>query len=287
MKYFLFILFIFNSIFAQNYLYQRNIGTFQSAASFSLSVLNNFYVIDRSKNEVVKIDTLGNTDKNIGGFGSDSYSFDSPVDVFTTSLNVFVTDKNNHRVLIYDKDLNYISELNGNIDKKNNNNSDENISFSYPINSIVSNQGDMFVLDSDNNRILKFNARGEFLVTFGDYNSGSFSLSKPKKIALLGNSIIAVLDKDRLVFFDLFGSGLDEIKLDQKFKEIHTCSEGIIINTDERIFQVKQENNKFTFIEILFEKTYLDGDIIEAVISRDNLYILTKKGINVFKNKKG
>lgn len=285
MKYFLFLIFTFNYIFAQNYLYQKDIGSFQSANSFSLSGLNYFYVVDKTDNEVIKIDTLGKTDKSIGGFGSDNYSFDSPVDIFSTALNVYVTDKNNHRLLIYDKDLNYISELDGN--NVYNNSSSENISFNYPINSIVSTQGDMFILDSDNKRILKFDSRGEFLISFGDYNSGSFSLSKPGKIAFLGNSMIAVLDKGRIVLFDLFGSGLNILKLDLKIKDIHSCENGILMNTNDKVYRAGLEENKLTIKEIVFERTFLNGEIVEALMSKDNLYILTRKSISVFKNKKG
>ncbi len=59
-------------------------------------------------NEIVKLDTLNNALKSIGGYGWSNSTFDEPVDIYATDLRVYVTDKNNNRVQVFDKDLNFL-----------------------------------------------------------------------------------------------------------------------------------------------------------------------------------
>ena len=135
-------------------MFQNALGKFTDASSFSYNPSGFFYVADRHTNEIFKIDTLGNIIKYIGGYGWDESNFDDPIFIFSTLLNVYVTDKNNHRIQIFDKDLNYITQLsNKNLESTNKNL--ENSKFGYPLGCVVSSMGDFFVLDSENKRILK------------------------------------------------------------------------------------------------------------------------------------
>lgn len=285
MKYFYLLFYLCSTLFAQNYYYQNEIGNFQSASAFTYSHLNFFYITDKNRNELTKIDTAGNIDLTIGGYGRNNDSFDNPVDVFTSSLNVFLTDRNNHRIVILDKDLNYISEING----KNGNVSASNdlAPFGYPISTVVSNMGDFFVLDSENKRIIKFSSSGNYQTEFGNFNSGSYELSNPLYLTLVGNNSIAVLEKNRLVFFDLFGNGIISYNTTVKLNGISSFMGNLYVNTKYKIFQVKLINNNVSLDEIHFDNSQLKDDIIEAMIINDKLFVLTKKGIVIFKNKKG
>ena len=84
-------------ILPQSIIYSGQIGSFTSAKSFSINSLGYIYVSDVSSNEIIKLDTLGKVIKTVGGYGWNESSFDYPVDVFATPLNIYVADKNNNQ----------------------------------------------------------------------------------------------------------------------------------------------------------------------------------------------
>ena len=143
-------LFISFSALSQTFIYQYSIGKFKNASAFTITAAGILYVADASSDEIYKLDTLGNNLKDVGGYGWDEGAFDHPVDVFANPLSVYVTDKNNHRIQRFDKDLNFISLL---YTRENDNPAER---FGYPLSAVTSNQGDLFILDSENKRILKF-----------------------------------------------------------------------------------------------------------------------------------
>ncbi len=140
------------------------IGDFYQASSFSINAAGFIYVTDAGANEIIKLDTLGNELISIGGYGWSESAFDEPVDIFATTLNLYVADKNNHRIQFFDKDLNYLSEFGTNdIDNPD-------YAFAYPTSCATSNQGDFYILDSDNLRVLKYDLNGNFLIEIGNHD---------------------------------------------------------------------------------------------------------------------
>src|SRR3972149_759428 len=99
------------NVYSQNFVFQESIGDFRNASSFYITSAGNFYVTDNNSDEVIKIDTLGNLLEDTGGYGWTESTFDNPSDVFATPLNVYVSDKNNHRIQRFDKNLNLIYVL--------------------------------------------------------------------------------------------------------------------------------------------------------------------------------
>ena len=131
------LLFLFSNLsYAQSILFRGEIGDFESASAFALTPGGKFFVTDLSRNEIVKVDTLGNLIQSIGGYGWNSSTFDEPIDVFATDLRIYVTDKNNNRIQVFDKDLNYLFLINTNnqVDDRNN--------FQYPTSCESSIQGE-------------------------------------------------------------------------------------------------------------------------------------------------
>jgi len=141
-------IFFFNEAFAQEFTYENSIGKFEHATSFYISSAGILFVTDDFTDEVYQLDTLGNLLNSIGGYGWDINTFDDPVDVYADPLKIFVTDKNNHRIQSFDKNLNFIFEFN----KQESEIEEER--FGYPESAVQSNQGDVIILDSENKRRL-------------------------------------------------------------------------------------------------------------------------------------
>ena len=263
---------------AQEFYFQQEFGDFSTASSFCYNPSGYFYISDALRNEIFKLDTLGNQVKYIGGYGWATESFDNPVDIFCTALKVYVSDRNNNRIQLFDADLNYISMING-----SNDNNNEQSSFGYPLSCAVSPIGDMYILDSENKRIVKFDISGNFVLQFGGYDSGVYYLSDPKKLAIIPGNKIVVIDKTDLVIFDQFGNGMGRINFNEPISNVHLSENILIVNSDNQIFGADLSEFNVEFEEIKLDKSPVK--IIEVIWLNDALYILTEENIEVFRKK--
>ncbi len=272
----LIILLVNKYLFAQEYLFIKSIGNFKDASSFSVTSGGIFYVSDSETNEVYKVDSAGNILKDAGGYGWDAGLFDNPADLYANLLSVFVCDKNNNRVERFDKDLNYISQLD------THNASDKSMRFGYPNSCAVSQQGDLFILDSENKRIVKFDLFGNFILNFGSFDAGSFELLDPIKLAVDNNNNIYVLDKNRIVIFDQYGNGLNIIKENQQIDGIQIIYNYLTVNNDSLVYFANLKKKEFSLSKINFMGNDELKKIVSSLIFNNKLYLLTPKKIFVY-----
>jgi hypothetical protein len=262
--------------FSQNFIFESEIGQFKQASSFFINEAGILYVTDANTNEIYKLDTLGKTLKYTGGYGWDSGQFDDPVNVFATPLNVYVCDRNNHRVERFDKDLNYVSQ----ISTRNSNNKDEQ--FGYPLCAVTSNQGDLFILDSENKRIVKFDTFGNFISNFGGFDSGEYSLTDPSCFAISRRNNLYVIDDKQLLVFDQYGNGVAKFNTNVKFNKINIVLSNLTINNENEIYYCNLAN-QFSLNKINLDENVKDGTIISSLVFGQKLYVLTPHKILVFK----
>lgn len=272
--YMLFLLIITIANYGQNLIPAGEIGNFNSARSFAVNPYGIIFVTDDLKNEITKLDTLGNVIKTIGGYGWDNSSFDCPTDVFSNVLNVYVADKNNNRIQLFDKDLNFLSQF------SNQESGEERYSFKYPTSVATSNQGEFYVLDSDNQRILKFNLRGEFISEFGGIEAGEFRMTNPLKFCLDDNFNLLAIEGNSLFVFDQFGNGKKKIALPITAKNINSIFNWITIVDGKNVvvFNSKQDYNSSSKAIMLD----LAEEIVDACVFKSKLYVLTNSVIFVY-----
>jgi hypothetical protein len=275
----LILLFIYTGTsFPQKFIFKGQIGSFNSASSLSINSAGILYVADTEKNEIIKIDTLGKVIKTIGGYGWQESSFDDPEDVFANLLNVYVADKNNDRIQMFDKDLNFLSSF-----KRSDNSSADN--FRYPTGVVVSNQGDLFILDSDNSRIIKYNSRGEFQLLIGSNDAGNFVLSNPKRITITNNQKLIVADGNCLVIFDQFGSGTTKLDLDFEPSNINSTFQNICVTDGKKIYFADKVETLTELTSSAFNPE-LESEIEDALLFNSKLYILIKQTILIYQSAK-
>jgi len=280
-RYFIIIITCFNAtVVGQEFKFNSSFGKFRNASSFSISSAGFIYVSDIGSDEIYKLDTLGNMEKEIGGYGWDEEAFDDPVDVFATPLNVYVSDKNNHRIQRFDKDLNFISQLSAR------ENAPLNEQFGYPLGCVTSSQGDLFILDSENKRIIKFDLFGNFIQNFGGYEAGEYMLNSPERLAISGNNNIYVLDRDDIKIFDQFGNGAAVFPAETKLNNIKIIFSNLTINNEDEIFFADLKNPSLKLNKLIlkdYPEDYKEKpEIICSLIFNDKLYILTSKEILVY-----
>ncbi len=162
------------------------------------------YVTDAGRNRVLRITEQSDSLLEVGGYGWGREQFDHPADVCAANgLDVYVCDFNNHRLERYDKDLNYLASVVGH-------KLSSPWTFGYPVSIAQGEHGDLFLAERENRRILRFDALGEPVDSFGDIESGDGQLSDPTRLELDGASRVVVVDSvaHRVVLFDFFGNYL-------------------------------------------------------------------------------
>ena len=275
----LFILYILISStgLAQSFEFTESIGKFIKASSFYITANGLIYVSDSGNDEIILMDTLGNKLRTFGGYGWDQNSFDDPADVFADPLNIYVADKNNHSIKRFDKNLNYLSSLY----KRESDFSQEQ--FAYPISCATSNQGDLYFIDSENKRIMKFDIFGNFKVNFGGFDAGKYQLSNPKQLAISSSNNIFVIDGSDIVIFDNFGNGNRIINLENEIKSIRILFDQLVICVGDKIYHSYLRAAESSLTEIQTSGIEINSQMISAILLNNTLYILNSDELLIFK----
>jgi hypothetical protein len=187
-----------DSVLVEDY----SIGSFQRATRIVVGTQGTIYVLDADENRISLFTNLQEAPKTIGGFGWSSSSFDRPTGVATDGVNVYISDFGNHRIQRFDRDLNYISTL------FTRDTSDVISRFGYPLDVALSELGDLFILDGENIRVMKFNSQGSFERAIGDLNAGKGKLQNPVKLVAT-NSRVYVGEKNKILVYDYFGNYIE------------------------------------------------------------------------------
>lgn len=280
MKKLILILLVFSfSASAQKFENISSIGNFSAASSFYITANGYIYVCDEGKDELIMLDTLGNLYKTFGGYGWSDDSFDDPADVFADPLTIYVADKNNHSIKRLDKNLNFLSSFT----KKESNISEEQ--FGYPSSVATSNQGDLYLIDGENKRVIKFDIFGNFIQNFGGIDAGAYQLSDPSKLAISSANNIYVIDDKNIVVFDNFGNGISRLEFDNRLKSIRILFDALIVtDISNNVFysNLRSIDGKIHSIEI--DHNFEKQKIVSALVLNGKLYLLSEKNILVFAN---
>lgn len=183
-------------------------GLFKNPTALDITSDGKVIVCDKGNNRLQVFDLNGEFIKDIGGYGSLNEQFDEPVDVWARStLNTFVADYNNQRVQRFDMDLNFISAL------YSNEGNDSRFQFYEVLSVAYSSQGDLFVLESGDHKVIKFQ-RETAQAAFGSYEAGLGELNDPVQIDITSDQKIIVTDAGNscVNVYDYFGTYLNKIK---------------------------------------------------------------------------
>lgn len=260
----------------QTYIYQGTIGAFSNASSIHINSAGFLFITDAGNDEIYKMDTLGKVYKTTGGHGWGESTFDNPVNIFATPLSIYITDKNNHSIKRFDKDLNPISSL------STRDNDDQNSRFGYPLSCVIAPQGDLFILDSENKRILKFDLFGNFIQNFGGYDYGKYALNNPAAMAVDQNNYLYVADGKTILIYDQFGNGIGEITGAEDFVSINIIFDNMTISSKDKIYYYDLSQRTGQLENIKLDSEEIKGDIKSTLIFNKKLYVLTSKEIQIF-----
>lgn len=207
-------------------------GGFRDLIAASIDPTGNVYVVDRHANMVHKLDRNAFIERSIGGYGWGNHEFDRPSDVWAENgMDVFVADYGNHRIQRFDRRLSYVGTL------ETRTTGFEIEQFGYPIGVIMNREGELFVVDEENLRIVSFGGIERHRKTFGGMDAGRYRISSPKKVELYADDFITIRDGNRLLFFDQFGNPYREFpsRFLPSFKDFAISDDYIFLLRNETI----------------------------------------------------
>lgn len=246
-------------------------------AALSANSRGDLYVCDISAQRVFHLDPDGQVIREVGGFGWNDEQFDRPVDVWAqNALDVFVADYNNHRIQRFDRNLNFVSTL------SSENGQDAALRFGFPVALAYSNYGELFIAGREHNRILKFDANGTPVLSFGDYDWGAGAIEEPVDICVGKGDEVWVADATRksLVRFDYYGNYLQELKVAQITQPARVAAAGddlaVVDAATSRVFLLHTATGEPT--EVVF-KTHLAAPaasemLLDVAVAQNVLYVL-------------
>jgi hypothetical protein len=258
---------------------EYSIGSFQRATRIVLGTQGTIYVLDADENKVSLFSNLQDAPKTIGGFGWSFSSFDKPTGVATDGVNVYVSDFGNHRIQRFDRNLIYISSL------STRDTSDMLSRFGYPLDVALSEFGDLFILDGENIRVMKFNPQNSFERLFGDNNAGKGKLQDPMKL-IATNSRIFVGEKNKILVFDYFGNFLGSIGegIINNLNGFTMRKNGLIAASSDTIWWFTREGalQKLSSLNNIIAGERI-GQIQDLACTEKQFFILSLHMIHVFK----
>ncbi len=256
-----------------------SVGSFERATRIFTRTQGAIYVLDADQNKIFVFSDITQPPKSIGGFGWSAGSFDKPTGIATDGINLYVSDYGNHRIQRFDRNLNYLSSF------STRDTSDVVSRFGYPLDVALSELGDLFILDGENLRILKFNPQNFFERSFGDINAGKGKLQNPIRLVVT-TSRIFVGEQTRIVVFDYFGNYLSSIGdgVVSALSGFALLENGFLIVSSDTLLWFSHDG--------IFQKSIplsrlITGERIERIQDiasiGNRLFILSPRRIHVFK----
>ncbi|MFQ3598218.1 MAG: hypothetical protein SNJ66_07735 [Chloroherpetonaceae bacterium] len=293
----------------------RTIASFQKAVALAVNPsLGECYVIEGGTNKILRLDSQGKVLANIGGFGVQREGFDSPRDLATDGMNVYIADRGNQRISHFDRFLNFIALLQNRPDasvQASETSGSLSSQVWRPISVSASPQGDLFLIDEAQQQALRINPftfastqqqrQNPIQFIFGGFNSGTGRLIEPNRLQATKSGKIFVSDEGArcLMVYDLFGNFVAEVGKgllktpvalgsgevvqilpngERKLNEwVLTVDEGSVF-----IFDAVQQNG-FRFIGKLDKSAVAlivganAGRLMDIGVTASDLYLLTEK----------
>ncbi len=272
-----FILLLCNTMHAQKYIYNGSIGRFSNATAFSFSPSGFIYVADDDYDEIIMLDTLGNVLKNVSDFGWGSSSYFTPSSVYcSNTFIVYVSDFYNDKIYKLDKDLNILTSIEGA------SLIGADVTFARPVGVVTSDFGDLFILDSEFKRVLKFDYFGNYSMNFGGYDRGLNAVTNPEGLAVSEDQMLIILDNNSLLIYDTFGNSFGKYPQYEDFNSINAYGRVMTLTSRDKVFINRSSADKTGFRETELIEAPDTDFFISALEFNGKLYILTRREIHLF-----
>lgn len=178
-------------------------GQFSSPWGIAVDRVRGFiYVVDSANFRVQKFDAAGEFIMQWGSFGNNDGQFYFPrgIAVDQADGTVYVVDMGNHRIQKFDTSTNVLPQLLFKIGgglgpgHASSPQAQEPGQFRSPWGVVVGGNGDLYVTDTGNQRLQKFDREGTFITQWGGFGNGDGQFNFPYGVAVDPRGSVFVVD---------------------------------------------------------------------------------------------
>jgi hypothetical protein len=251
-----------------------------TGTSFDVDLYGRVILADSRRNTVSLLSADGTVEVTAGGSGWGSVQFDSPAGVWMRNgIDIFVADNYNHRIQRFDRNLNFVSSL----ATRESDNPDER--FGFPTDVALSRLGELYVCDTENARILKFNRLNRVERSIGDLAAGKGRLRNPTRVEIGPGDKLYVLDAAKVIVFDGFGNYLQTVgeELFGEHPALTADSRGLVVVGDSTIFFFDEEDRPSGAVQGDGLREGEAGTARDIVVAGEDVYLLLGDGIRIMR----
>ncbi len=136
----------------------------EDARSISISTLGHLFVAESGRHRILMFTDSGERMDSVGRLGNGDYQFDTPVAIDPTNeLKIYVADRNNRRIQIFDRRLQYLSTIS--LPER----AARRLSY-RPTLLTVDQSGRLYFFDDESHRVYRFDSSGQFDLSFELYS---------------------------------------------------------------------------------------------------------------------
>ncbi|MCG2716916.1 MAG: hypothetical protein L6422_11735 [Candidatus Marinimicrobia bacterium] len=242
-------------------------------SSIAVSRFGDIYLLENKRHEIYRLKDDGKILNVNGGYGWGEGQFDTPVDISIASgLDLIVADYNNHRIVRFDRDLNYITSY-------PDPNSDYQLSF--PRSVILSVLGEIFILEDENSEIVRLNIRQNDITVFAGIEYGRYSLMEPQLIRMTKSGLITVLEKSgKLLQFDRYGAPMIQLSasIESEVLSMVLINDDVLITLAKEQYLLYYSKSLDEWFSPVISGLDVPRQFIAGTYKNDQLYLLHSSG---------
>ena len=174
-------------------------GQFSYPSGVALDSDGCIYVSDFGNQRIQKFTFDGQYIKSVNGKVIGQNLFDFPRGLKVNNNKLYVCDSTNNRILVFDRELNYITRIGGSEGSGPG-------QFKWPHDIAWDSSSMLYVADKGNGRIQVFDEDGRYVREFGQWGSGHGELSRPHYIDVARDLVyVSEWDNNHVSVFDTSG----------------------------------------------------------------------------------
>lgn len=250
----------------------------------------NLYVLCTATSRLYKYFHLYGYDSSIvvGGQGTQGESLNQPCDLRAAARNkVYVLDRGNRRSLLLSVNLQPVTTVDYRQPPAGAPGMEPYTTPIYPRSMAVSPLGEVYLLNGEDNQVLKFDPFGQLQQVFGGLNYGQGSLLAPIMLQLetdnYQNPTLYVADTSRqlLQLFDSYGVYLRNIqpRLPFRWQGFTVWGQHLLLYGTNQMALYDVFKGQTTLLEVLPPMR-----IVDVVARREGLFVLTENQVLLYKN---
>ena len=209
-----------------------------SPTGLALDTEGNIYVANVSSHSVSKYNREGTCVKVVGREGNQKGEFNHPSGITVIGENVFVCDRNNSRIQVFDRQLRFIRSFGSH--------GSDNGQLHWPYDLVQDKTGHIYVTDCDNHRIQIFDCQGRFIHTFASCGPGKSTVKRPVGVCVGADDLLYVTEYAHhcVSVFQSNGQFISSFGTYGRKKGDFCYPVGVAIDNDGFVYVCDQGNNR-------------------------------------------